>query len=98
VVRRLTWMVDVFYDQKVKLICSAEAPPESLVLDDRVENLSGAATSRKTGKHSGAGASLLVSAEFARTASRLREMQSREYFSRKHASAENPSVLEGDGR
>jgi len=27
VVRRFTWMVDVFYDQKVKLICSAETPP-----------------------------------------------------------------------
>ncbi len=98
VVRRFTWMVDVFYDQRVKLICSAEAPPESLVLDDRIENRSAAAVSHKSGAHAGAGANLLVSAEFARTASRLREMQSREYFSKKHASAENPSVLEGDGR
>jgi len=31
--------------------------------------------------------------EFGRTASRLREMQSRDYFSRKHASAENPQVM-----
>ncbi len=93
VVRRFTWMVDVFYDQRVKLICSAEAPPESLVMDDYVE----AHGEIRTGAaKSGATANLMVSAEFARTASRLKEMQSREYFSRKHASAENPSVLEGD--
>jgi cell division protein ZapE len=36
----------------------------------------------------------MVRKEFARTASRLREMQSKDYFSRKHASAENPRVLE----
>jgi cell division protein ZapE len=35
----------------------------------------------------------MVQKEFARTASRLREMQSKDYFSRKHASAENPQVL-----
>ena len=28
--RRFTWMVDVFYDQKVKLLMSAECPPEAL--------------------------------------------------------------------
>jgi len=28
--RRFTWMVDVFYDQKVKLLLSAECPPEAL--------------------------------------------------------------------
>jgi cell division protein ZapE len=37
----------------------------------------------------------MVSTEFARTASRLREMQSTDYFSRKHASAENPQLLQG---
>ena len=37
----------------------------------------------------------MVRNEFARTASRLQEMQSRDYFSRKHASAENPQVLKG---
>jgi cell division protein ZapE len=36
----------------------------------------------------------MVVNEFGRTASRLREMQSRDYFSRKHASADNPRVLE----
>ncbi len=90
VVRRFTWLVDVFYDQRVKLICSAEAMPELLVIDDRVQNAASAAASAKSKDD----ASMMVSAEFGRTASRLREMQSREYFSRKHASADNPSVLE----
>ncbi len=91
VVRRFTWLVDVLYDQRVKLIISAEVGPEMLVVDERVKNLSAAST--KTGN--GNDATLMVSAEFARTASRLREMQSREYFSRKHASAENPQLLQG---
>ena len=90
VVRRLTWLVDVFYDQRVKLICSADAQPEWLVVDDRV--ISRAAASAKA--KSGGDASLMVSAEFGRTASRLKEMQSKEYFSRKHASAADPRVLE----
>ncbi|MEO8104649.1 MAG: cell division protein ZapE [Betaproteobacteria bacterium] len=90
VVRRLTWLVDVFYDQRVKLICSADAQPEWLVVDDRVTNKSAASAREK----SGSDATLMVSAEFGRTASRLREMQSKEYFSRKHASAEDPRVLE----
>jgi len=90
VVRRFTWMVDVFYDQRVKLICSADVQPDWLVVDERVTNSSSAATKGK----SGGDASLMVSAEFARTSSRLKEMQSTEYFSRKHASAEDPRVLE----
>ena len=92
VVRRFTWLVDVFYDQRVKLICSAETSPEQLVVDDRPAGAGGskaALTSGATGD-----ASLMVSVEFARTASRLREMQSKEYFSRKHASAHNPQVLQ----
>lgn len=28
--RRFTWLVDIFYDHKVKLVCSAEAPPQEL--------------------------------------------------------------------
>ncbi|MEP7260007.1 MAG: cell division protein ZapE [Usitatibacter sp.] len=77
VVRRFTWLVDVFYDQRVKLVLSAETQPEELV------EISADADP----------AALMVQREFGRTASRLREMQSREYFSRKHASAGNPQVL-----
>lgn len=77
VVRRFTWLVDVFYDQRVKLVLSAEMPPEDLV------QVSGDAGPP----------ALMVQREFGRTASRLREMQSREYFSRRHASAGNPQHL-----
>ena len=90
VVRRLTWLVDVFYDQRVKLICSAAAQPEWLVVDERVKSKVSASAKGSAGGD----ATLMVSAEFARTASRLKEMQSKEYFSRKHASAADPRVLE----
>jgi len=78
VVRRFTWLADVFYDQRVKLVLSAEAEPEDLV----------AASDESSGPEK------MVRKEFARTASRLREMQSKDYFSRKHASADNPRVME----
>ena len=77
VVRRFTWLVDVFYDQRVKLALSADVPAEDLV----------APSPEATG------AEAMVHKEFARTASRLREMQSRDYFGKKHASAANPSVM-----
>jgi cell division protein ZapE len=77
VIRRFTWLVDVFYDQRVKLVLSAQTPPEDLI-----------APAEKS-----AGPERMVHKEFTRTASRLREMQSKDYFSRKHASAENPQVL-----
>lgn len=92
-VRRFTWMVDIFYDQQVKLIVTAAEEPERLVLDPRgVRSQDGAA---RNSQDEGGDLSQLVSAEFARTASRLREMQSRDYFSRKHASADAPQVLAG---
>ena len=77
VVRRFTWLVDIFYDQRVKLVLSADAEPADLVV--RPENP--------------VGGEAMVLKEFARTASRLREMQSKDYFARKHASAENPQVM-----
>jgi cell division protein ZapE len=77
VVRRFTWLVDVFYDQRVKLVMTAEAPPEELLV----------------APEKASGAERMVQKEFARTVSRLREMQSRDYFGRKHASAEDPRVM-----
>ncbi len=77
VVRRFTWLVDVFYDQRVKLALSAEVPAEDLVAPAPVAS----------------GPDAMVHKEFARTASRLREMQSRDYFGRKHASSANPAVM-----
>jgi cell division protein ZapE len=63
--RRFTLMVDVFYDNRVKLFISAEAPPEKLL---RIEEDPGDARLRA------------MVFEFERTASRLVEMQSRGYL------------------
>lgn len=56
--RRLTWLVDEFYDRRVKLIVSAAAAPNGLY----------------SGSHT----------EFARTVSRLEEMQTRQYLALAH--------------
>ncbi len=60
--RRFTWLVDVFYDNHVRLMASAQAPAEELC-----------STAMATG-------------EFARTASRLAEMQSSHYQELPHRS------------
>ncbi len=62
--RRFTLLVDVLYDQRVKLIVSAEAPPEALL-------------DRAGGGDSQLQAMIF---QFDRTASRLAEMQTLEYL------------------
>jgi cell division protein ZapE len=63
--RRFTWLVDVFYDDRVKLIVAAEAQPDDLFTDG--------------------GDAKTAAAEFARTASRLTEMQSAQYLQQERA-------------
>jgi cell division protein ZapE len=63
--RRFTLLVDVFYDQRVKVILSAEAEPEQLLL---------------RGTRSGDAQLQAMIFQFGRTASRLAEMQTREYL------------------
>jgi cell division protein ZapE len=72
--RRFTLLVDVFYDNRVKLIVSAETAPERLL---RIEEDPTDPRLRA------------LVFEFQRTASRLLEMQSREYL------AENRRILPG---
>ena len=59
--RRFTWLIDILYDDRVKLVVSAETQPEELFVE---------------GAHS---------AEFARAASRLHEMQAAEYLQSERA-------------
>ncbi len=62
--RRFTWLVDVFYDDHVKLVVAAEAAPDDLFL----------------GNEDAGGSVKTALAEFQRTASRLTEMQSAAYL------------------
>jgi cell division protein ZapE len=58
--RRLTWLVDVFYDCRVKLVISAACAPQILYTDG------------------------IAAGEFARTVSRLIEMQTQAYLDLPH--------------
>jgi cell division protein ZapE len=60
--RRFTWLVDVLYDNNVRLVASSDAAPQELF------------------------ACGTASGEFARTASRLADMQSRRYLEQPHHS------------
>jgi len=64
--RRFTWLVDILYDHRVKLLASAAALPEDLY---------------REGPNS---------REFARTVSRLVEMQTHDYMAEPHVAAEAP--------
>jgi cell division protein ZapE len=72
--RRFTWLVDVFYDDRVKMIVAAEAQPDELFTSG--ENVGGGAET--------------AAAEFARTASRLTEMQSTEYLRAERRAPQRP--------
>jgi cell division protein ZapE len=72
-IRRLTWLVDIFYDRGVKLVVSAQVAPLELVSDPALRR------------------------EFERTASRLIEMQSREYSVASRRPAEDPRPGEQEG-
>ena len=71
--RRFTLLVDVFYDQRVKVILSAEAAPDQLLL---------------RGTRSGDAQLQTMIFQFNRTASRLAEMQTREYLEQPRARQE----------
>jgi cell division protein ZapE len=68
--RRFTLLVDVFYDQRVKLILSAEAAPDSLLV---------------RGTRSSDAQLQAMIFQFNRTASRLAEMQTRDYLDQPRA-------------
>jgi len=70
--RRFTLLVDILYDNRIKLICSAEAQPEYLL---KIEEGEKDARIRA------------MKFEFDRTASRLVEMQSKEYLAEQKRTA-----------
>ncbi len=66
--RRFTWLVDILYDHRVKLLASAAARPEELYPEGPNHR------------------------EFARTVSRLAEMQTHDYMSEPHVAGEATSA------
>jgi cell division protein ZapE len=77
--RRFTMMVDVFYDNRVKLVVSAAVPPEKLL---REEGVAGDARLQA------------MQFEFDRTSSRLYEMQGAEYLAAARRTASSPAAVE----
>ncbi|MES2562086.1 MAG: cell division protein ZapE [Pseudomonadota bacterium] len=70
VLRRFVWLIDEFYDRRVKLIISASAPPEQLVVTDEEEGDAFQAN--------------LNASLNERLVSRLTEMQTRDYLAQPH--------------
>ena len=70
VLRRFVWLVDEFYDRRVKLIISADAPPGQLVMSDEEDGDKFQAN--------------LNASLNERLVSRLTEMQTRDYLSQPH--------------
>jgi cell division protein ZapE len=66
--RRFTWLVDILYDHRVKLIVSAAVPPAELYVEG-------------PGSH-----------DFARTVSRLAEMQTHDYMGEPHVPGAGPPL------
>ena len=60
VARRFTWLIDILYDHRVKLVASAAVPPDALYAEGPNAR------------------------DFARTASRLSEMRTRDYMALPH--------------
>jgi cell division protein ZapE len=77
VIRRFTLLIDVLYDYRVKLVMSAAAPLADI---SRVDETTTDSDTRR------------VLSEFARTTSRLTEMQSAEYMSEAHVSSLIPQA------
>jgi cell division protein ZapE len=67
--RRFVWLIDEFYDRRVKLMISADAAPEALFVD---------------GDEDDAFQVQLNASLKQRLTSRLTEMQTREYLSQPH--------------
>ena len=67
--RRFVWLVDEFYDRRVKLMLSAAAPPEELVVTDEAGDKFQANLNASLNE---------------RLVSRLTEMQTRDYLSQPH--------------
>mgnify|MGYP002803570539 CR=1 FL=1 len=87
--RRFITMIDTFYDNKARIICSAQASPQNLfetspVSNSQVEDHRALMDDLGIAENEGAGLSMFTAEEelfaFDRTISRLTEMQTRQYW------------------